>query len=140
MQSWRDRIGLLGALVPIVWFAWLIWYFIDMGGLSDPFLSEELRPTIFGLAILELILVVVLGWRVRRVVFRMPPDDESGRPNRHTPRGPDESGSSAETDAMIARYLAQRNEPAPAAVAPDAAPKGARPSVSFGRRTGYSPN
>lgn len=160
MHQVRTGLGLIGAIIPIAYCGGMIWYFVDMGGWDDPFISKGLQPTILGLGIVGLIFVVLLGFQIRRVArttgsggdddgpsspafgadHPMPPPRRSdgAAPPKRRDNGPalaslrdDGPPTDAEADAMIARYLAQRDA-APAASAPVA--RSLQGKTSFGRR------
>ena len=119
MLWWRSGPGLVGALLPVAYCAGLVWYFADMGGWDNPLISQELRPTILGLAIIGLVFVIVFGFRLRRLFGSSgPPDDGTG------------DGDAPDADAMIARYLAERAAPQPRPLPP----VGPKPPATFGRR------
>lgn len=124
MQGLRTGIGLVGALLPIAYCGWMVWYFADIGGWDEPVISSELRPTIIGLSLVGLLFVALLAFRARRLFARPQPPDGGGDP-----------GDGSDADAMIARYLAGRaaTEAGPA----PAPPPSNRPPASFGRRARF---
>lgn len=137
-MNFRTGLAVAGGLIPIAYCGGLVWYFTDMGGLSDPLLSKELTPTILGLALVELLFVFGFGYRFRRFFKRPPsPGGEDGHPPA-MPYDGGEQDADAATDAMIARYLAQRETTAPVAPAASAAP--ASPAATFGRRASVRPS
>ena len=140
MQSARNVISLVAGLLPIAYCGGLIWYFTDMGGLSDPMLSQELRPTILGLAIVGFIFIAFFAWRVWRGMSGGDPSGGESEPPVVPPRegrgfvsalDQEDDVDHSDADAMIARYLAQRATPAGEHASPVEGP--ARPAT-FGRR------
>ena len=125
----------IGALPPIIYCGWLLYYFLNLSGSVEEAEAEGLGPTLLGLATVGLIfcivLIAALVW-----IFVRPRSPGSGR--RGGPEGPRDDGDGAlDADAVIARYMAARS-PEAAPGAPAAPPAGggggpARP-VSFGRK------
>lgn len=129
MQNFGTGLKLIGALLPIAYCGWMVWYFTDMGGLDNPLISQELKPTIIGLGIIGLLFVVGFVFKLRGAFRRPGSGENGGDPSSKIASRSDEPDSPPDADAMIARYLARRDAegPAPAAVARPAA-------ASFGRR------
>ncbi len=137
MQSWRTAIGLIGAALPVAYCVGMVWYFADLGGWDDPVLSTELQPTIIGLGIVGFLFVLGLAWRIRRAFGGSAPRGPAGGAGggRAFDPGEGDTADNSDTDAMIARYLAERDggdAPRPAAPARPAAARSA--GASFGRR------
>ena len=137
MDSARKWISLLAGLLPIAYCGGLVWYFTDMGGLDNPIISQELKPTIIGLALVGLVFIAMFAFRIWRANSGPGTDTGTGAPGAPKPRGfvsaldQDDDVDHTDTDAMIARYLAQRATPTGTHESPiEAAP---RPGT-FGRR------
>ncbi len=134
MESARKWVSLLAGLLPIAYCGGLVWYFTDMGGLNNPILSQELKPTIIGLALVGLVFIAMFAFRVWRA--NSGPGSDTGEPGEPKPRGfvsaldQDDDVDHSNADAMIARYLAQRSTPTGTHESPIEAPRGA----TFGRR------
>ncbi len=133
MASLRTGLGLVGALVPVLYCGGLVWYFTDLGGWGDPFVSEQLRPTIIGLSIVGLLCAIGFGFKLNRAFASRRPG-AGGEPPPGPPRSGDGDNGDSDADAMIARYLAQRAASDPAAAIPARRPGPVKASVSFGRR------
>ena len=152
MRSLKNIVGILGALIGILYCGGLIFYFIGGWGELGVFkalLDTEsglaganalgLGPTILGLGIIGSIFVAVLLVRIMLLVLRRdaPPGGRSGPSGKAVP----DEKSGADADAMIARYMAK--QPAAAAPAPPqqptphpAAHRALAPQrPSFGRRS-----
>lgn len=133
MQSLRKWIGLVGALLPVLYCGGMVWYFTDMGGWDDPFVSEGLRPTIIGLSVVGLLFAIGLGFKIHRAFGASPPDAGAG--GSRSAAGPDDvTGVGGDADAMIARYLAQRDAASSPNGPPAMRPGPGRAPTSFGRR------
>lgn len=141
MHPLRTVTTLIGAALPVAYCAGFLWYFVDLGGWDDPVLSRELQPTIIGLGIVGLIFSLALGWKIRRMFKSSDtsgPGGGAGPDARVRPAG-DEPGADPDTDAMIARYLAERAaaETPPPPERPRAAPVPG--GATFGRRGRQTP-
>ena len=123
--------GVIGAVVPVVYCGYLLYYFLDVSGSVQEAERDGLGPTLMGLGIVGLlfciVLIVKLFW-----IFGGPRSPGSG--GRSTHEGEDEF----DADAAVARYLARQAAEAAAGspVAPHAT-EGATPArrPSFGRKT-----
>lgn len=125
MRSLKNIIGILGALIGILYCGGLIFYFVGGWGelgMVKALLGTEsglagakalgLGPTILGLGIIGSIFVVVLLVRIVLLVLRRdpPPGERSGPSSKAIP----DEKSGAAADAMIARYMAKHPAAAPA--------------------------
>ncbi len=109
MQSVRTWLGLVGGLVPVVYCIGFALYFLDVGGWGETVVPLGLQPTIIGLGIVGLIFAIVLGFRIRRAFPGSQPPQANGGGPGSSPGDPDDAaGRERDTDATIARYLAQR--------------------------------
>ena len=134
METFKTASGLIRALVPVLYFGSLLYYFFDVGGGSiENANAIGLGPTLLGLGIVGLIFCIPLAIRIARILNGpRTPGSESG-PGRSTPD--DDDGFDA--DAVVARYMAQRPaEAVPSSPAARPAPKGGGPAkpAGFGRR------
>jgi len=133
METFKTASGLIRALVPVLYFGSLLYYFFDVsGGSVDNANMLGLGPTLLGLGIVGLIFCIPLAIRIARILNGpRTPGSGGGRP------APDDDDG-FDADAVVARYLAQR--PADAIPnAPAARPAlksgGSEKSAGFGRRT-----
>ena len=95
---------MLVAIVPVAYCAYLLYYFLDLSGSVEEAESNGLGPTILGLTIIGLLFLVVLIWRIVRLL-KAPRPPKSGVGGG--PTGPvEDGGTEFDADAAIARYLA----------------------------------
>jgi len=132
MRNFKSAFGLMGALLPILYCGYLLYYFFDLSGSVEEVKTNGLGPTVLGLGIVGLLFCIPLIFKLVRL-FAGPRSPGSGR-GPDAPAGDDKDGFDA--DAAIARYMAQRSaEDSPnAPIASPARGGSARPS-GFGRRT-----
>ncbi len=134
MGTLRSVVGVVGAIVPIVYCGGLLYYFIDTTGSVEEAKTNGLGPTLLGLGLVGLLLCIPLIIKLFRLVSGpRPPGSGSAGPDASSP-----DGGGFDADAVIARYLPQRSaEVSPrASVTPSAADGGRQASApSFGRRT-----
>ncbi len=124
----RDRKSLFGVgsvLLPVLYCAGLLYYFLDFSGSVQEAEAIGLGPTVLGLGVIGLLfsipMIMKAGRLVGRARARRPDDDE-----------PD-TGSSIDADAAIARYKARQAEERDSTpVAPP--PRTSAPRTGFGRR------
>jgi hypothetical protein len=115
----------IGALVPIVYFGGLFFYFFHTAGSVEEAQEIGLGPTLLGLAVVSLLFCIPLVWNILRLMGTRP-------------RGPNGHGgeSDFDADAVVARYLAR--QPAQNSAGPPAQPPkpgGAPPKPTvFGRK------
>jgi len=133
METFKTASGLIRALVPVLYFGSLLYYFFDVsGGSIDNANMLGLGPTLLGLGIVGLIFCIPLAIRIARILNGpRTPGSGGGRP------APDDDDG-FDADAVVARYLAQRPADAiPNAPAARPAPKDGGPATptGFGRRT-----
>ena len=120
MRAMKNWIGLLAALLPVLFCGGLLLYFSKVRGAFGGFVDRELGPTMFGLGafgLLFLVLFLAKLWRVSR-----PP---AAGPGDRAAAALEAEKSDFDADAALARYLARRAD----------APPGERP-LSFGRKRG----
>jgi predicted lipid-binding transport protein (Tim44 family) len=150
MHSLKNIVGVLGALIGILYCGGLIFYFLGSWGELGAFKSLlgvdngltgakalGLGPTILGLGAIGLVFVVILLIRIALLITRRdpPPRERDSQPGRATA---DDGGAAADT--MIARYMAKRSAEAAAPSQPVAPRPATNRAVSpqrttFGRRT-----
>ena len=153
MQA-KTIVALIGALVPVLYCAGLLYYFIDKSGSVENAEAIGLGPTMLGLLLVGLVFCIPLVWRAVRM-FSGPrasgptssgpsskgpgegsdPVTKAPAPKRDNKReGEDEGDIGAAADAAIARYMAKKaaeaNGSGGGAPAPSTRPSG------FGHRTG----
>ena len=139
MRSWKAIFGVAGALVPILYFGYLLYYFLDVSGSVKEAWNIGLGPTVLGLTVVVLLFCIPLIWKFMKTFSGPRWPGSASRPNAPPGHGgdddDDEDGSRA--DAIVARYLAQRSAEAtvPAARAPQGGGGPAR-RPSFGRKNG----
>jgi hypothetical protein len=126
MRSMKMVFGLVGALLPVLYFGGLFFYFRGFEGWSDGPMATGLGPTMLGLGALGLLFCIPLVLKLIRLATR------AGGPAPAAPGGPDpEPESSFDADAALARYLARKA--AAGGEIPEPAPAVA-PRATFGRK------
>ena len=107
MRSLKPVLVVILALVPILYCARLIYYFIDLSGSVEEAESVGLGPTLLGLTVVGLLFCIVLIVKIVRMFARPSSPGSGGRggPDPSTPEG--EGGFDA--GAVISRYVAQRS-------------------------------
>ncbi|GAA0563338.1 hypothetical protein GCM10008942_09720 [Rhizomicrobium electricum] len=125
VRDLKSFFGVGSALLPILYCAGLLYYFLDLSGSVQEAEEVGLGPTVLGLGVVGLLFSIPLIIRVVRLVGRArargPGDDEPG------------SGRTVDADAAIARYKArQAEERDRTPVAPP--PRTPAPRSGFGRR------
>ena len=133
MRNLKLALGVIGALVPILYCGGLIYYFVDMSGSVEDAQTIGLGPTLLGLTIVGLLFCAALVVKVLRIFMeaRAPGSDGRGGSGASTPDG------DFDPDAVLARYMAQRSaEGASGAPAAPPAQDGGGPAArsGFGRR------
>ena len=134
MRSLKSIFGVAGALAPIFYCGYLLYYFLGVSGSVKEAWDIGLGPTVLGLGVITLLFCIPLILKIMRI-FRTPRSPGSGG---DAPAGDDDDDGGAAADAIVARYLAQRSAEAapntPAAHAPQGSSPARRPS--FGRKNG----
>ena len=129
MRTLKPVFGVIGALVPIIYCGYLLYYFLDLSGSVQEATADGLGPTALGLGIVSLLFSIPLIMKVVRILAR--------------PRSPGSGGDAParddgfDPDAAIARYMARRStEPAPNPPAARPAQEGGGPArrPGFGRK------
>lgn len=128
MQRWKTVLGVIGALVPIIYCGRLLYYFLDLSGSVQEATTDGLGPTLLGLAIVGLLFCIPLMIKIMRIIARPRPPGSRG------PEAPtDDDGFDA--DAVVARYMAQKSaEDGPRSPAAPPALAGTTKRTSFGRK------
>jgi hypothetical protein len=135
LRMLKSVFGVIGALVPIIYCGYLLYYFVDLTGSPQEAEMNGLGPTLLGLGIVALLFCIVLIVKIVRMFAgpRSPGWGGRGGPDAST----DDSAGGFDADAAVARYMARRS--AEAAAGPGAAPParergGPAGRVNFGRK------
>ena len=140
MQRFKALFGLAGAVVPVFYCGYLVYYFLDVGGSVQGVQDVGLGPTVIGLGAGAVLFCIPLILKLVRFF---------GGPRSPSPRGDapsdDEDDGAAAADAIIARYMARQAAEAQAEAKskPQSGTTFARPAQksggpakpSFGRKT-----
>lgn len=124
MRTAKSFFGLIAALLPILYCGGLLLYFGRFNHATYGLFDRALSPTMFGLAAVGLVFVLLFAlklWRMARPPA--PPRSGGGGLDGNAPK------SDFDPDAALARYLARRNA---APLRPEDRP----PPGSFGRKRG----
>jgi hypothetical protein len=133
MQTWKSVIGVIGALVPIVYCGGLIYHFLDASGSVQEAQEIGLGPTLLGLSLVGLLFCIPLIVKLVRI-FVGPGSPGSGRRGGANPS----NDGDGDADAVLARYMARRAaDGATSTPAEPPAPQGGGPATrpTFGRET-----
>jgi len=131
VETLKSGFGLLRALLPVVYFGSLLFYFLDVGGSVHGAWEIGLGPTVLGLGFVGLLFCIPLALKIIRILN----NPRSPGPGGSTPARDDDDGFDA--DAVVARYMAGRSaETTPDAPAARPAPRSGAPAkpAGFGRR------
>jgi hypothetical protein len=123
----RDRKSLFGVgsvLLPVLYCAGLLYYFLDFSGSMQEAEAIGLGPTVLGLGVIGLLFSIPMIMKAGRLVgrARRPDDDE-----------PD-TGRTVDADAAIARYKARQAEERDNTPVAPPPPRSPAPRSGFGRR------
>jgi hypothetical protein len=132
----KSIFGVMGALVPILYCGYLLYYFLDLSGSVQEAQMDGLGPTLLGLGVVGLLFCIPLIVKIVRIFARPRSPGSGGRGGPDAPTDDGEDGFDA--DAVVARYMARRSaEAAPGSprLAPPAR-QGGGPArgPSFGRK------
>jgi hypothetical protein len=133
MQSLKSAFGIFSALIPIIYCAGLIYYFVDGSGSFDQAKENGLAPTVIGLGVVGLLFCIPLFYRLVKLFFAVRSSPAKARASANT------SGTNEEfdADAVFARYMAKQAKEAgsqPPVTRPSS--EGTPPDrPAFGRRT-----
>ena len=135
MRNLKSVFGVIAALVPVLYWGGLFYYFLDVGGSVQEAETIGLGPTLLGLGVVGLLFCIPLVVKIVRIFAgpRSPGSGGRGGPDASTHDG--DGGFDA--DAVVARYMARRSaEAAPgSAAAPPAREGGPARRPGFGRKT-----
>ena len=120
MRELKSGFGVIGTLVPVLYWGGLFYYFFDVSGSWHDAQENGLGPTLLGLGAVGLLFCIPLMVKLVRIFLaaRTPGSGGHRGPNASTHDGEAEF----DADAVLARYMARRSaEAAPdSAVAPPA--------------------
>ena len=105
MRTAKLWLGVVGALVPIVYCGYLLYYFFDLTGSIEEAINVGLGPTLSGLAIVGPLFLIPLGFMIVRLISGPRSPGTGGRGGSD---GPTDDGGGIDADAVVARYLASR--------------------------------
>ena len=131
MGNLKSIVGVIGALVTVLYFAGLFYYFFDVAGSVENAKLLGLGPTLVEVGAFVLFFLILLIVRIARMAARPPSPGSGGNDGSDASKHHDEGGFDA--DAAIARYMASRSIDPPAAPAAHGGGRPPRPQ-SFGRR------
>lgn len=109
MRNLKAVFAVVAAAFPVIYCGYLVYYFYDVsGGSMQEVERSGLGPTLIGLGVVGLLFCIPLAVKIVRLIVRPRPprSDSGGGPRPPTPHGGGES--SFDADAVVARYLAQR--------------------------------
>ena len=141
MRSLKPVFGIVGALVPIGYCGYLLYYFLGVSGSVKEAWDIGLGPTVLGLGAVALLFCIPLAWKLMKALSGPRWPGSASRPNPPPGHGgdDDDDDGGAAADAIVARYMAQRSaEAAPKAptARPAQASGGPAGRPSFGRKSG----
>lgn len=133
-------LGIIGALIPLVWIGWLLYYFVGVGGnTAEGVAGIGLGPTVIGLSIVGLLFALPLIIKLLRTTTGVNRVPGAGFDNKLKP-GEVVVEPAFDADAALANYLRKREAGVTGDVSIDpaesepAAPFAPRPG-GFGRKT-----
>ena len=103
MNTARSWFGLLGALLPVLFFGGLFLYFDRVSDATYGLLDGALGPTRIGLGGLTILFALLFLWKLRRSATPPPPRGGAG-----LDAAVEEARGDFDPDAAMARYLARR--------------------------------
>ncbi len=104
MRTTKTFLGLIGGLLPILFFGGLFLYFTTVNNASFGLLDGVLGPTRIGLGALTILFALLFLWRLKRAATPPP-----AKASLSTADGQiEEAKSDFDADAAMARYLARR--------------------------------
>jgi hypothetical protein len=133
----KSVFGVAGAVIPIGYCGYLLYYFLDLSGSVKDAWDTGLGPTMLGLGVVALLFCIPFVFKLVRL-FGGPRSPRSGG-GAPADDDDDDDARAAAADAIVARYLAQRSaeaasNPPPAISAQQSGGPASRPS--FGRKSG----
>ena len=132
MRSFKSLLGVAGALVPISYCGYLLYYFLNLSGSAEEVENNGLGPTVLGLGVVAALFCIPFIFKIMRF-FRGPGSPRSGGGAPTSNEGDDDDGG-ATADAIIARYMARKAAEEAAAPARSQSTGPAR-RPSFGRKS-----
>ena len=132
MRTLKSIFGVAGALAPIGYCGYLVYYFLDVSGSVQEAQDIGLGPTVLGLSVVGLLFCIPLIFKIMRLIRGSRPPRSGGNTPRGNPQSDDDDDGGAAADAAIARYLARKA----AESVPDA--PSARPAQQGGSSAGRS--
>jgi len=134
MQTAKNWFGLIGALIPVLFFGGMFLYFGGVNDASYGLFDSALGPTRLGLGALTGFFLLLFLWRLSRLSRPPSAPKTVGRADAEI----EEGKSDFDADAAMARYLARRNGdtsvPRGAGFTP---PADRPPPGSFGRKGNF---
>ncbi len=130
----KSAVAFIGSFVPVIYCGYLIYYFVDLSNWSVQEVQDNgLGPTVLGLSIVALLFSIPLFVKIVLVIGELRKPKTGGGGSGSSPGG----GDTFDADAVVARYLAQKQAEAPAATLPSSGSEmsATAPRSSFGRRT-----
>lgn len=107
MRTLKSVVGVIGALVPIVYCGGLIYYFLDLSGSVHEAKGIGLGPTLMGLGAVGLLFCIPL---IIKIVGMFAGPRSPGSNGRSGPGAPTHDGDDEfDADAAVARYMARRS-------------------------------
>jgi hypothetical protein len=110
MNPFKSAVGIIGALIPVVYCGGLIYYFVNGFGSVSEAQANGLGPTLLGLAVVGGLFCIALLVKIVRIILAARATPASGRRAR--------SDTSAErdfdADEVIARHMARQSAQATA--------------------------
>ena len=107
MGTPKSMFGVIGALVAVLYWGGLLYYFFDVAGSVENARQLGLGPTLLAIAAFGLLFLIVLVVRIARMAGRPPSPGKDGHDGSDASKHDDEGGFDA--DAAIARYMASRS-------------------------------
>lgn len=119
MRTLKPVFGVIGALVPVLYWGGLFYYFFNVAGSVQEAEEIGLGPTLLGLGVVGLLFCIPLIVKIVRIFAGPRSPGSGGGGGADASTHDDEGGFDA--DAVVARYMARRSAEA-AAGAPAAPP------------------
>ncbi len=129
----KSVIALIGSFVPVIYCGYLVYYFVNLSNWSLQEVEDNgLAPTVFGLAVVGLLFSIPLVVKLVLVFIALrKPRSGGGAGTGGAPHGGD---GTFDADAVVARYLAQRQAETGSPSAPRTREGASTSRPSFGRK------
>jgi hypothetical protein len=129
----KSVVAFVGSFVPVIYCGYLVYYFVDLSDWSVQQLEDnQLGPTVLGLTIVGLLFCIPVFIKIALIIAELRKPRLGGGAGGSSPGG----GDTFDADAVVARYLAQKQAEAPAGMpASSGFEDGTARRSSFGRRT-----